>query len=142
MEISSGYWDFSIRKDESSGMRLIRFEAKLNELLPVVDVIAFETVSAGTGVKSNFDAVRLQTKLQAIIESTVERVEGLEHVGYNPQTIKAHALTGREGKRDKAAMIESAQEEWPDQEIIDDNQADALWLLDLAWTEVNQGDWI
>ena len=139
--MSSGVWDLSVRKDESSGMRLIRFEAKLREFVGMVDVIVFEQVTVGSGRRANFDSTKLQCKLQAIIEYLVESSPGIEHVGYNPQTIKSHALSGKEGKRDKAAMISAAKERWPEYEIEDDNQADAMWLLDLAWTEINGDGW-
>ena len=139
--ISSGTWDFSIRKDESSGMRLIRFEAKLLEMIPMLDIIAFEEVTAGVGKKINFDSIKLQSKLQAIIERVVENREGIEYIGYNIQTIKKHALDGEKGKRNKEAMMVSAEKNWPEQEIADDNQADALWILDLAWSEINGNEW-
>ena len=141
-EISSGTWDLSVRKDESSGMRLVRFESKLLEMLDIVDVVAFESVTAGQGKRINFDSVKLQSKLQGIIEYIVESTKGKEHVGYNLATIKKHALGDRKGKRDKEAMMKAAAEAFPDQELIDDNQADALWILDLAWREINgDGGW-
>lgn len=140
-EIVSGVWDFSVRADESNGMRLIRFESKLVEMVSIVDVIAFESVSAGVGVKSSFNVVKLQTKMQAIIERMVESREGVECIGYNLQTIKKYALGERKGKRNKEAMMKAAEGMWADQEIIDDNQADALWILDLAWSEINGNSW-
>ena len=33
-------------------------------------------------------------------------------------------------------MVEAARVKWPDVEIVDDNMADALWLLDLAKSEL------
>ena len=137
----SGVWDLSIRKDESSGMRLIRFEGKLNEILATVgiDVIVFEAPTVAQGPKANLDGLKLGTKLQAIIERTCEMIDGLEHKGYNLQTIKSHALSDQPkgSKRDKAAMVAAAKRRWPDVQIIDDNHADALWLLDLAKAELS-----
>ncbi len=55
-------------------------------------------------------------------------------IGYHTGTIKKHATgTGRASKVD---MIEAARVKWPNLEIIDDNHADVLWLLDLAQTEL------
>jgi len=50
-------------------------------------------------------------------------------------TIKKHA-TGK-GNATKAMMLEAARERWPEQNVVDDNQADALWLLDV-WRERNE----
>lgn len=130
---ASGVWDFSIKKDESSGMRLIRFQAKLRETHESVGfgLIVFETVSVGRGTKANMDGVKLQSKLQGVIEQFAEEHDGVECCSYHQATIKKHALP-RVKKRDKAAMLSAARARWPAVDIIDDNQADALWLLDLA----------
>ena len=128
-----GVWDFSIRKDESSGMRLIRFEAKLSLIFngPGIDLIAFEAVTAGGGPRANFDAIKLATKLQAVIERFCEE-KGIACCSFNLMAIKKHAIPEKGKKRDKAAMLAAAKVKWPDKEIIDDNVADALWILDLA----------
>ena len=125
----SGVWDLSIRKDESSGMRLIRFEGKLREIYESVgmDMIAFEAPTVARGERANFDAMKLQTKLQAIIERLCELTDGLECQGVNLRTIKSHA-----GERNKEGMLRSAQAKWLDRKVQDDNEADALWLLDLT----------
>ena len=131
---ASGVWDLSVRKDESSGMRLIRFEAKILEVINTVgvDVIAFETPTVAQGKKANMDGLKLQTKMQAIVERLAEQTPGLEYVGYNLQTIKSFALPPNAPKRNKEAMVAAAIARWPDVDIIDNNQADALWLLALA----------
>lgn len=128
-----GIWDLSIRADESSGMRLIRFETKLNMILagPGVDLIAFEAITAGAGAKANFNAIKLQVKLQAVIERWCEE-NGVEHCSYNLMTIKKYAVPEKGKKRDKAAMVAAARRRWPDRDIEDDNVADALFILDLA----------
>ena len=50
--------------------------------------------------------------------------------GYTVRSIKL-AATGK-AKADKPEMISSARAQWPEQTIIDDNQADALWVLYVA----------
>ncbi len=137
---AGGTWDLSIRKDESSGMRLIRFEAKLLEIMAVgVDVIAFETPTVAQGKRANMDGLKLGTKLQAIIERLCEKTGGLECLGRNLQTIKAHALRDQPkgSKRDKEAMVAAAERRWPNEVIVDDNHADALFLLSLVTEELN-----
>lgn len=129
----SGVWDLSIRSDESSGMRLVRFESKIREMLtgPGVDVIVFESVTVNSGPKANSNGVKLGAKLQAVIEMLCERVLGLECRGYNLQAIKAYA-----GEKTKEGMVAAAKKKWPNVEIIDDNHADALWLCELAKRDI------
>ena len=52
---------------------------------------------------------------------------GADVKGYTVIDIKRSA-TGK-AKADKDEMIRTARLMWPDQQIVDDNQADALWLL-------------
>lgn len=131
---ASGAWDLRIARDESSGMRLIRFRGKLRELVELarVDLIVFEAVTAAQGPKANLDGVKLGFKLQAVVEQLVEESAGLDCRSYNLKEIKQHA-TGK-GNASKEEMVSAAEEKWPGVEIVDDNQADALWLLDLATT--------
>ena len=133
-DTASGTWDLSVRRDESSGMRLIRFEAKINEIVATgINVIAFEVPSVASGKRANTDGLKLGTKLQAIIERTAEITEGLEAVGYNLAQIKRHA-TGK-GNANKEAMVKAAEEKLG-VAVGDDNEADALWILDLAKREL------
>lgn len=137
-KLCSGTWDLSIRADESSGMRLVRFEAKLQTILDLSpDVIAFEAVSVAQGQRANFNASKLLIKLQATLEHLVELTPGVECCSRNLQSIKSHALPKGSGARDKAAMLAAARKRWPDQDVEDDNQADALFLLDLVRKELN-----
>lgn len=133
---ASGVWDLRVKADESSGMRLIRFEAKVHEVAQGVgiDLIVFEAVTVNSGKKANTNGVKLASKLQAIIERLSE-VYDYECCSCNLATLKSYAIPGVAGqkvKRDKGAMIAAAKAKWPDVDMIDDNHADALWLLDWA----------
>jgi hypothetical protein len=136
---ASGVWDLSVLADESSGMRLIRFEAKIHEIAKTIgiDLIAFESITAARGPKANLNGVKLGCKLQAIVERLSEIYE-YECKGYNLATIKAHALPGAK-TRDKAAMVAAANKRWPEVELLSDDQADALWLLDLVQKQLVKG---
>ena len=127
----SGTWDLSIRRDESSGMRLIRLRGKLLELFRAspVEVVVFE--AARNCAPSMQGALVVQAELQAIIKAVCHD-NCIDYRGYSPTEIKKHA-TGK-GNANKAAMIATAKAKWPDRGDIDDNEADALWLLDLAAT--------
>jgi hypothetical protein len=140
---ASGVWDLKIYPDESQGMRLIRFAAKLREVvetMPTV-VVGFEAVTVGVNqsakakAKSNFSGVKLCVELQAMVKYIADAEELFECMSVNLNTIKAHALP-HATTRDKAAMIAAAREKWPLVKIEDDNQADALWGLDYLKTRL------
>lgn len=128
----SGVWDCSVRRDESAGMRLIRFRSKLNEINKAykIDLIVFEA-ARNAGVKMQ-GALVVQAGLQGILMAWCED-RGIQYRGYSPSEIKKHA-TGK-GNANKAAMIQAAKDRWPGRKIADDNEADAMWLLDLAEKE-------
>ena len=130
-EIISGTWDLSIRRDESAGMRLLRLKGKLNEIQKAspLDLLVFEAArNAGPRMQG---ALVVQSELQGIIKAWGEEHE-IPYRGYSPTAVKKHA-TGK-GNANKQAMIDAAKKKFG--EIKDDNQADALWILDLARSEL------
>ena len=123
----SGTWDLSVRRDESGGMRLVRFRSKLRELkeLEGIDVLVFEAARhAGPGMQG---ALVVQSEIQGVLKEWCE-TESVQYRGYSPSEIKKHA-TGK-GNAKKADMQAAAAERFG--RSMDDNEADALWLLDLA----------
>jgi Holliday junction resolvasome RuvABC endonuclease subunit len=134
---ASGVWDLSIRRDESGGMRLLRLRAKLNAVFDDVgvDVLVFE--AARNAAPKMQGALSVQSELQGVIKLWCHD-NGVEYRGYSPSEIKKHA-TGK-GNANKDAILKAARQRWPDVEIVDDNQADALWLLDLAQKELEVGE--
>lgn len=131
----SGVWDLSIRRDESGGMRLLRFRAKLDEieLTAGVDVVVFE--AARHAAPKMAGALVVQAELQGVLKLWCEQMDDVEFCPYSPAQIKKHA-TGK-GNAPKATVLAAARERWPAVRIVDDNQADALWLLDLARSELH-----
>ena len=127
---ASGVWDFKIKRDESSGMRLVRFRSKLNEMIELAkpELVVFERTS---GFHKN--ALIVQAELHGLMKSVLEDRE-LDYRAYSAGEIKKHA-TGK-GNAKKDAMIQSAKEKWPHKIIADDNEADACWLHDLAATDL------
>ena len=121
----SGTFDLSVRRDESGGMRLIRFRGKLDEVKrnAGVDVVAFE---ASRNMKFG-NAVRVAAQLQGVIEMWCTD-NGVEYRGYSPTEVKKFA-TGT-GKAQKGAMIEAARRRGWNPSTED--EADALWVLELA----------
>ncbi len=125
---SSGVWDLSVRKDESGGMRWIRLRGKLNELRAAVgvDLLVFE---ASRNMKFG-NAVRVAAGLQATVETWCVD-NGVEYRGYSPKEIKKHAT--KNGNANKEQMQAAATAKgWTFQ---DENEADALWILDLALSQ-------
>ena len=75
---------------------------------------------------------QVQAQLQAVIEIHCHDCR-IDYKGYSPGEIKKYA-TGK-GNASKDVMLAAARERWRDIDVIDDNHADALWLLDLAEKE-------
>jgi len=129
---ASGTWDLSVRRDESGGMRLLRLRSKLMNTVPL-DLVVFEAArNAGPKMQG---ALVVQASLQAIITLWCED-NGIQYRGYSPTEIKKHA-TGK-GNAGKEQMIAAAKAKWSGREFVDDNEVDALWLLDLAAGEYQE----
>lgn len=123
----SGTFDLSIRRDESAGMRLIRLEGKLNEVFSGsgIDLVVYE--AARHAAPKMQSALVIQAMIQGVLVAWCEK-KGLQYRGYSPSEIKKHA-TGK-GNASKDQMIAAAKKKF--NLTGDDNEADALWLLDLA----------
>lgn len=123
---SSGVWNLKVLKDESGGMRLIRFRAKLKEIIELeeIELVIYERV-AGRFKAAISVSAELAGTLKVVCEDS-----GVEYRAFSAGEIKKHA-TGK-GNANKEQMVLKAEKKWPELEIIDDNHADALWILDLA----------
>ncbi len=130
----SGTWDCSIQKNESSGMRLLRFRGKLNEVKNTVgvDLIVFET-----GVhymQSRGASALVQPEMQGVMKEWCESQNPkVEYKGYAVKSIKSHA-TGN-GAAKKQAMVLAAQKKWK-RPFESEDEADAMWILDYALKEL------
>lgn len=126
----SGTFDLSIRRDESAGMRLIRLEGKLNDVKSGsgIDLVVYE--AARNCAPKMQGALVVQAMLQGVLVAWCEK-NGIQYRGYSPSEIKKHA-TGK-GNAGKDQMIAAAKQKF--NLTGDDNEADALWLLDLAKRE-------
>lgn len=128
--IKSGTIRFQHERDELHALRFFRFRKWLREMLTTEkpDVVYFEAVRR----HNSTDSAHMYGGLWAttIMECMIREID---YRGLNVVTIKKHA-TGK-GNADKAAMVAAAKAKWPDQNIKDDNQADALWILHLGLTK-------
>ena len=130
----SGVQSFYPRRGDSPGMRWVEFRAWLNRLLdslPEVGIIGYEQCHHRGGA-----ATHVAHSLIALVE-TVAAERGLELTNRHASSIKKHAV-GR-GNASKDEMLGAARRKWPDVDIADDNQADALWLLNLLMAELGLG---
>ena len=122
---ASGVWDLSIKRDESSGFRLVRFKAKLKELcnLESITHIYFER---SQGAHQN--AVIVQSELHGVLKIFCEE-NNIQYKAFSPSEIKKFA-TGK-GNCGKPQMIQAAKEKYG---YIgnDDNEADAIHIYFLA----------
>lgn len=126
---ASGVWNFNTRKDESAGMKLLRFRAKLKEVceLEQINLIAYERVA---GFHKN--AIIHASKMVAIIESFCEE-NNIDYKAVSATEVKKFA-TGK-GNAGKQEMIASATLKLG-YEGNDDNEADAMWIYQLLKDEL------
>jgi Holliday junction resolvasome RuvABC endonuclease subunit len=117
----------SVRRDESSGMRLMRLRENLSvfEATHGIDLIAFEASR-----NSKFgNAVRVAGAIQGVVELWCLD-HNVQYKGYSATTIKKHACNY--GQANKEKMIAAARAKWPGVPITSEDQADAMWVLDHA----------
>lgn len=122
-----GTWDLRTRKDESIGMKLLRLKGKLNEMYAYkkFELLVYERPGG-----RHAGAVIHQSKLIGCMEEWCAANQ-VEFRAYASTEIKKYATN--KGNCGKPAMIQAAKDKlgYPE-ESNDDNEADALWLLELA----------
>lgn len=128
-DTSSGVWDFSVKRGESIGMRLIRFRAKVQEMINLErpDVIVYE-LPAGLFKASIMVASEMIGVLKTLCEDN-----NIEYAHESATEIKKFA-TGK-GNAKKEAMIQAAKDLGI--QVIDDNHADAIHLHRLFKSKYN-----
>lgn len=131
--VFSGVQEFDLRRGESTGMRFIRFRAWLEEMIERghPKIIAFESVVA-------FHKSRYSGEVAHGMAAVVQIVaidHKIETFTVTPSELKKFA-TGK-GNAPKEKVIEAARAKFPTMKIIDDNMADALFIL--LYTEKSLG---
>jgi Holliday junction resolvasome RuvABC endonuclease subunit len=138
-ELTSGVWDLSAGRGRPHKTRWLNLWSQLHGLHVEIDHIVYEQVMGhprpGRTLKSgkkkaagtNILAAHVYGGLVAVLEMWAEHKE-IKISSINSATVKKWA-TGK-GNAKKAEMIKAAKERWPDFYIQDDNEADALWILD------------
>ena len=120
-----GVWDLTPKRDESKGMKLIRFRSKLLEVIESnsISLIVFERTAG-----FHKAALIAQAELHGVLKLILEDLQ-IEYRAYSASEIKQFA-TGK-GNSGKPAMVAAAQKlyNYPGK---NDNEADALHILHLA----------
>lgn len=134
--IESGVETFDVKRGESSGMRYIRFNRWLDDMLwptppihrdrPRVELIVFEQAHQRGGAATEVAAGFATRVLECCARHTIE------HAAVHTATLKKFT-TGR-GNADKAAMLEAVGRRW--RRVETDDEADAVALLYYALTEI------
>ena len=120
-----GTWNLKIKKDESDGMRVIRFKRKLAEVFECChpNLVVFERPAG-----RNARAIITQSELMGVVKSMCIESD-IPYRAYSASEIKMLA-TGK-GNSGKPLVVAAAREKLG-YAGVDDNEADALWLLELA----------
>lgn len=124
---ASGVWNLRPNRFEGAGMRWLRLRSHLADIgrLCAPTLVAYEEVRRHMGT----DAAHLYAGVVATLQAWCED-NAVPYTAIPVGTVKRTA-TGR-GNADKAAMLAAARERWPEQNVTDDNQADALWIAEAA----------
>jgi len=119
--------NLSSKGHEGGGMRYLKFRQFLTTFVPTPDVVYYELVARHKGTA----AAHVYGGLQAVLMAWCEE-NNIPYTGIAVQTIKKHA-TGK-GNASKDMMIEAARKEFG-YEGSDDNEADAIWVLDCGMSQ-------
>ena len=121
----SGTWDFNPKRDESKGMRLVKFKAKVYDVIngEGINLVVFERTA---GAHKN--ALIVQAELHGVLKELCEQLK-VDYRAYSAGEIKKFA-TGK-GNAKKQQMIQSCIDKY-DITPCDDNEADAIHLYNLA----------
>jgi len=123
--LGSGWTDCSVGRHESAGMRFVKAKARIEDLIDGdTDLVVYEDVRAHRGTY----AAQIYGGIVSLIQTRCIECD-VPYMGAPVGKVKKHA-TGK-GNADKVAMVDAAQKAFGP-EVTDDNEADALWVLDWA----------
>jgi crossover junction endodeoxyribonuclease RuvC len=123
-ESASGTWDFSLKRGESYGMRVVKFKAAVREMINLegISLVSYER-PAGLHKSS----IMVASEMVGVLHDLCIELK-VDVTNYSATEIKKHA-TGI-GNAGKPLMIAKAKELGFN--VADDNQADAIHLYRLT----------
>lgn len=125
--LTSGVRTFSTSKRAHPGLRFLMFGRWIREMIDQEkpDLIFYEEV-----VRQPYTAAaQLFGAWKAMLAATACQRE-TPVIGLNIKQIKKFAT--HNGNANKDMMLDSAKKRWPDADIFDHNEADALWVLEFG----------
>ena len=127
---ASGVWDFKTRKDESHGMKLLRFRSKLKEVceLEEINLVVYERVAG-----QHKNAIIHAAKMVSIIETFCEENQ-IDYKAVSATEVKKFATGNGTASKDK--MVAAAKEKYGYTGTSND-EADALHIYHFAINELN-----
>jgi len=127
----SGVQDFSLKRGESSGMRLLNFDKWVYEMLAkyAPKVVSYEMPHHRGG-----HATQLLLGMLGVLHVACTKA-GIEYSSVHSATLKKFA-TGS-GRASKEEMASAAMKKFHKEVLIDDNEADALHIWN--WAKDNLG---
>lgn len=129
----SGTWNFNRKRGDGAGIRFLRLHAKLDELVGhfrfTIRRLIYELPAGHYKSGAADDCIK---GLVSHVQSWCEK-NNIPCEGYSPAEVKKVA-TGK-GNANKDQVLAAAIAKWPAVNIVDHNQADALWILELSKEE-------
>lgn len=125
---ASGVWDLKPNRGESEGMRVVRFKAKVKEVIELegIDIIAYERPAG-----MHKGSIMVASEMVGVLKDLcIEK--GVQLACYSASEIKKFA-TGK-GNAKKEAMISAAKSLGFNPK--DDNEADAIHLYRLCKSDL------
>jgi len=127
-----GVWNLKPKKGSSDGMKLIKLRSFLedfNKEVGGLDVIVYEK-PAGRFINGVISVVELVSVVKVFCDD-----KKINYTSYRPTEVKKIA-TGK-GNTNKEGMLAEAKRRWPNINIIDHNQADAMLMLEITTNDLD-----
>lgn len=127
---SSGVWDLKNNRGESDGMRVVRFKAKVREIIGLEDI---SIVSYERPAGLHKSSIMVASEMVGVLKDLCIEL-GVQYASYSATEIKKFA-TGA-GNANKERMIRAAID--LGFSVIDDNHADAIHLYNLTVKDIGE----
>lgn len=127
---SSGVWDLKNNRGESDGMRVVRFKAKVREIIGLEDI---NIVSYERPAGLHKSSIMVASEMVGVLKDLCIELN-VQYASYSATEIKKFA-TGA-GNANKERMIRAAID--LGFSVIDDNHADAIHLYNLTVKDIGE----
>ena len=130
--IESGVVNFTPKARESKGMRFVRFSVWLEEILDAQkpSLVVYEMAHNRGG-----SATEVLNGMVAFVQAECEKRE-IDYTSVHSGTLKKFAIG--KGNASKELMVSEARKRLK-KDLEDDNEADALWIMEWSKKEFRNG---